>query len=128
MEIKDLQPRMGKVEVTGVISKKEDSREISKPNFSGRVCNATLKDASGSVQITLWNEQVAQVQEGDTIKISNGYVGEWQGEMQLSTGKFGAMEVVSKGSGEASAQPTPEASAPEPTPEEKPSFDEESVM
>jgi replication factor A1 len=96
MEIKDLQPRAGKVDIAATVISKDEPIQIEKPNFSGKVCNATIKDDSGEVKITLWNEQCDQVGIGDKIKISNGYVGEWQGEMQLSTGKFGSMEVLEK--------------------------------
>lgn len=96
MEIKDLQPRTGKVELVATVISKDEVRQIEKPNFSGRVCNASLKDDTGEIKMTLWNEQCDQVDVGDKIKISNGYVSEWQGEMQLSTGKFGQMEVLEK--------------------------------
>ncbi len=99
MQIKDLQPRQGKVELTATVIEKSDVREIATSNFSGKICNAKLKDETGTIKFTLWNEQVVQVNLGDTIKVSNGYVSEYQGEMQLSTGKFGKLEVVSKGDG-----------------------------
>ncbi len=94
MQIKDLQPRQGKVELVATIIEKGDVRTISNSNFSGSVANAKLQDETGTVKLTLWNDQVAQVKVGDTVKISNGYVSEYQGEMQLSTGKFGKLEVV----------------------------------
>ena len=86
---------MGKVELVATVIDKGEAREFSKFGKSGKVCNAKVKDDSGSVTLSLWNEQVDLVHVGDTIKISNGYVGEWQGELQLSTGKFGTLEVVS---------------------------------
>lgn len=101
MQIKDLQPRQGKVELTATVIEKEDIRDIATPNFSGKVCNAKLQDDTGTVKCTLWNDQTQQVNVGDIIKITNGYVSEYQGEMQLSTGKFGKLEVVSKANGKA---------------------------
>jgi len=50
--------------------------------------NAIGKDASGDIKITLWNDDIGKVKAGDKVKIENGYVSEWQGEMQLSTGKL----------------------------------------
>lgn len=94
MNISELQARQGKVEITAEITDKENPREFEKFGKTGRVCNATIKDASGSMKLTLWNEQIDQVKVGDTIKISNGWVSEWQGEKQLSTGKFGNLEVL----------------------------------
>ncbi len=96
MEIKDLQPRQGKVELTATLIEKGDTRTIEKSNFSGKVCNAKLQDTTGTVKITLWNDQCDTVHDGDKVKISNGYVSEYQGEMQLSTGKFGKLSVVEK--------------------------------
>lgn len=98
MPIKDLQARQGNVEVEAEIVDKGEIREFQKFGKTGRVCNAKIKDSSGEISLTLWNEQIDQVNIGDKIKITNGYVGEWQGEMQLSTGKFGQLEVLeSKG-------------------------------
>ncbi len=98
MAIKDLKPRQGKVEVIVQVIDKEEPREFNKFGKTGRVCNAKVKDATGEVKLTLWNEDIEKVNVGDTVKISNGWVGEWQGELQLSTGRFGSMEVIeSKG-------------------------------
>ncbi len=96
MQIKDLQPRQGKVELVAKVLEKGEARDIATANFSGRVCDAKLQDDSGAIKFTLWNDQVGQVSVGDTVKITNGYVSEYRGEIQLSTGKFGKLEVVSK--------------------------------
>lgn len=97
MNISELQAKQGSVELTAEVSEKEEPREFEKFGKAGRVCNAIIKDSSGSVKLTLWNEQIDQVNTGDTIKITNGWVSEWQGEKQLSTGKFGKLEIVKKG-------------------------------
>lgn len=133
MQVKDLQPRQGKVELTGTISTKENPREVNKPNFSGKVCNAILQDETGEIKITLWNEQADLVNEGDTIKITNGYVGEWQGEMQLSTGKFGKLEVVTKGQPSSTSESSKQkkdvsGATDEPAKDNTPSYDEEDVF
>ena len=113
MPIKDLQPRQGKVEITLEVTEKGDVREFDKFGKKGRVCSAKAKDASGEVILSLWNEQIDQVNVGDTVKISNGYVNEFQGENQLTTGKFGKMEVTSgSGSSESGAAEGSSAEAP----------------
>lgn len=96
MEIKDLQPRQGSVEVIGEVIEKGEVREFEKFGKSGRVCNAKIKDASGEIKLSLWNEQIDNVNVGDIVHITNGYVNEWQGEMQLTTGKFGSLEIEGK--------------------------------
>ena len=105
MDIKDLKPKQGSVEITAEVTDKGEVREFNKFGKEGRVCNAKIKDASGEVALTLWNEQIDQVNVGDTVHITNGYVNEWQGDSQLTTGKFGTLEVVGKTKGEA---PKPE--------------------
>ena len=98
MAIKDLQARQGQVDLIAEVTEKGDIREFDKFGKKGRVCNAKIKDATGDVKLTLWNEQIDQIKVGDKVHIINGWVAEWQGEKQLSTGKFGQLEVVGEGS------------------------------
>jgi len=119
MKISELQPRQGRVELEADVVHKGDVREFSKFGKTGKVCDAKLKDETGEIKMTLWNEQADQIQLGDRVKISNGYVGEWQGEKQLSTGKFGTLEVLS---GDNSKEP----SASEEPKQEDPKEPEES--
>ena len=42
---------------------------------------------TGDIKLSLWNDDTARVKAGDKVKITNGYVSEWQGELQLTTGK-----------------------------------------
>jgi ssDNA-binding replication factor A large subunit len=44
----------------------------------------------------LWNEDIEKIKAGDKVHLVNGYVSEWQGEMQLTTGRIGKLEIVGK--------------------------------
>ena len=119
MQISELQARQGKVEVAGKIIEKSEPREFEKFGKQGKVANAKLQDTSGVITLTLWNEQVDQFQVGDNVKVSNGFVNEWQGEMQLTAGKFGTLEKIDGDLPEPapkSAQELLEASKKEATP------------
>jgi replication factor A1 len=94
MEIKDLQVRQGNVELTAEVIEKAPVRTFDRFGKQGRVCNVKIKDNTGTVSLTLWNEDCDKINIGNKVKISNGYVGEWQGEKQLTAGKFGKVEVV----------------------------------
>lgn len=59
------------------------------------MCNAKIKDDSGEITLTLWNDEIEKVNVGNKIKIFNGYVNEWQGILQLTVGKFGKLEIIS---------------------------------
>ena len=119
MAIKDLQARQGQVDLIAEVTEKGDVREFEKFGKKGRVCNAKIKDATGEMSLTLWNEQIDQVKPGDKIHITNGYVNEFQGEKQLTTGRFGTLEVVEKAEGAEEEKPAEEAKKEKPKAEEK---------
>jgi len=59
-----------------------------------RVATAKIQDDSGSIDLSLWNEDIDKVKVGDKVKITNGYVKDFQGALQLTAGKFGKIEVI----------------------------------
>ncbi len=94
MAIKDLKIRQGNVDIVVDIVDVGEVREFEKFGRTGRVATAIAKDDTGDIKLTLWNDQIEQVKSGDKVRITNGYVSEWQGEPQLTTGKLGKLEVV----------------------------------
>ena len=94
MKLSELKPKQGQVEIVGEITEIGETREFSKFGKAGRVATAMIQDSSGKMKLTLWNEQIDNVKSGDKVHITNGYVSEWQGEPQLTTGKMGKIEVV----------------------------------
>ena len=82
----------GNVEVEGIISEIGEKRTFSKFGRELTVANAVLKDDSGSIRLSLWNDDTHRFKKGDRIKIINGYVNEFQGEKQLTSGKYGSIE------------------------------------
>ena len=95
MKISELRSGQGSVEVSGVIKEMGESRSFSKYGKQLVVTNAIFEDDSGSIKLTLWNDDASRFKEGDHVKIINGYVNEFQGEKQLTSGKFGKIEKVS---------------------------------
>ena len=73
-------------------------QEFEKFGKTGRVTTAVAKDETGDIKLSLWNEQIDQVKAGDKVHIINGFVSEWQGEKQLTTGRMGKLEVVGESS------------------------------
>jgi len=94
MQIKDLQPKQGKVDIEVEVKEIGEVREFQKFGKVGRVANATVADETGAIKLTLWNEDIDKVKVGDKIRITNGFVSEFQGEKQLSAGRFGKLEVI----------------------------------
>lgn len=96
MQIKDLKPKVGNVDVVVDIIDVGISREFQKFGKPGRVATAIAKDETGDIKLSLWNEEIDKVKAGDKVHIINGYVNEWQGEMQLTAGRMGKLEIVGK--------------------------------
>ena len=93
--IKELQDGMKRVSVEAKVVDKGDPREV-KSRFKDetyRIVDAVVADESGSVKLTLCNEQIDQINVGDNIKIENGYVTSFKSEIQLNVGKFGKLTV-----------------------------------
>jgi len=94
-DIKDLQDGMKRVSVEAKVVEKGDVREVKSKykDETYRIADAVVADETGSIKLTLWNEQIEQVNVGDNVKIENGYVTSFKGEIQLNVGKFGKMTV-----------------------------------
>ncbi|MCL4372209.1 OB-fold nucleic acid binding domain-containing protein [Candidatus Marsarchaeota archaeon] len=98
MKISDLKAGTGNVSLTATVIQKEEPREVVN-KFGKRltVANITLKDETGTINMSLWGDDINTVKTGDKIELSNCYVNEFRGVPQLSTGKFGKIKVVSSG-------------------------------
>jgi len=94
MKIKELKAGQGKVDVEGVIKSMGEVRIINKYGKDLKLCNAVVGDDSGEISLTLWNDDTDKVKQGNKVKITNGYVSEFNGKLQLTSGKFGKLEVV----------------------------------
>jgi len=93
VKIKELFPKQSKVNLEDCkILEISDVRTFQKFGKPGRVANAVIQDDSGKITLTLWNEQIDEVKEGDTVKITDGFVNEWQGLLQVTTGRNGKLE------------------------------------
>ena len=96
MKVKDLRPESKVDTISLTITSKGDVREFTSRSGSvGKVCDCKAKDEDGEeVQITLWNEEIERVRPNDRVTISNGWVREWRGNLQVSAGRYGRLEVL----------------------------------
>ncbi len=94
MKISDLKEGAGKVDIEAKVIEREETREVNTKFGRAKVANAVLEDDSGTIALTLWGDDTDKVKQGDTVKIENGFVKEWNGSLQLSVGKYGKMTVL----------------------------------
>jgi len=96
MKISELKARTACDEITLKVIEKMPSRDFaSSSGKRGKVCDAKCTDDNeDSITLTLWNDDIDQVEANQKIKITNGWVGEWQGKLQISKGRAGKLEVI----------------------------------
>ena len=67
----------------------------SRSGSTGKVADAKAVDDEGSeVSVSLWNDEIDRVQAKSRIRITNGWAREWRGNLQVSAGRFGKLEVL----------------------------------
>jgi replication factor A1 len=95
LNIKELRNGMKRVNVEAKVVEKGNPREVMSryKDETYTVADAVVADETGSIKLTLWNEQIDQVNVNDKVKIENGYVTSFKGEIQLNVGKYGKMTV-----------------------------------
>ncbi|HPM85571.1 MAG: DNA-binding protein [Candidatus ainarchaeum sp.] len=95
MKIKELRPNTSFDEIIVEVVTKGEPRAFASASGQGTVCNAAVKDEDGEeISLTLWNDDYKKVNDGDKLKITNGWVTEYKGRIQISSGKKGTLEVI----------------------------------
>jgi len=90
MKISELKSGTGNVTVEGEFTEVSEPREVvTKFGKRTQVADAKLKDDSGEITMSLWGDDAAKYAAGDKVKIENGWVSEFKGNVQLSAGKYG---------------------------------------
>jgi replication factor A1 len=92
-KVKDLTPRSNKANVLVKVMGVGEPKEISN-KFGGeprKVAEARVGDETGTILLSLWQDQIGSVKEGDVLFIENGYVSLVRGHMHLNVGKYGRM-------------------------------------
>jgi replication factor A1 len=95
LKIKDLRNDMKNVSIEAKVVEKSETHEVSSrfKDETYKVATAVIADETGTIKLTLWNERINQVDINDTVKVENGYVTSFKGEMQLNVGKYGKLTV-----------------------------------
>ena len=64
-------------------------REVTTSRGTSSVADATLKDATGTTTLTLWGEDITKYKVGSKIEITDGWVKDFKGKLQVSLGRSG---------------------------------------
>jgi replication factor A1 len=93
-KVGELTPASRAVNVLAKVVSKSEVRNIAagRDGAPHRVCDALVGDETGCVYLTLWDDNIEKVNEGDTISVGNGYVSLFRGSMRLNVGRYGTLE------------------------------------
>ena len=95
-KVGELTPQSRAVNVTAKVVSKSEIRDIpmGRDGSAHRVCDALVGDETGSIYLTLWDDNIEKVNENDSISVENGYVTLFKGNMRLNIGKYGKLEMA----------------------------------
>ena len=81
--------------IVKVVSKSQVRDTTSGRDFSThRVADALVGDETGCIYLTLWDDKIDKINEGNTISIKNGYINLFRGSMRLNIGRYGSLELL----------------------------------
>jgi replication factor A1 len=105
-KVGELTPQSRAVNVTAKVVSKSEIREIpmGRDGSAHKVCDALVGDETGVVYLTLWDDNISKVNEEDTVRIENGYVTLFKGNIRLNIGKYGKLEMAETPIGEVNTE------------------------
>ena len=97
-KISELRKGLKSINLKVKVIEKSPTKEVySRSGRKLRLSNAIVSDETGEIKLTLWNDQISFVSEGDFIKINNANVKSFRGEKMLNlSSRTGKIEIIKK--------------------------------
>jgi len=92
--VEELSPEDDDVEITGTIKELPQPRAISTKYGQKRITTVVFEDDTGTIDLTLWEEEIDAIEEGAKVHITGAYVREWGDDIQLNISREGNIEMV----------------------------------
>jgi len=92
--VEELSPEDDDVEITGTITELPTPRAVSTRYGQKKITTVTFEDDTGSIDLTLWEEEIDAIEEGVKVHIEGAYVREWAEDIQLNIGRDGNIEQI----------------------------------
>jgi replication factor A1 len=92
-KINELKPGDREVSLTASIDSISEPRTVNlRAGGTAQVADAIISDETGNIKLSLWDDQIKSVKEGDMISIENGYTQSFRGENNLNIGRYGRLK------------------------------------
>jgi replication factor A1 len=96
IKIADLNPKSKRVNIVFKVASVNEVKNVrsKKDGIPHAVTEAIVGDETGTVLLTLWDEKVEEVKEGNTYQLIGGYITLFKGTIRLNIGKYGELSEV----------------------------------
>ncbi len=94
--VDELRPGLRGINIKVRCNSKNEEREVvsRKSGETLRVTEALVGDETGSVLLTLWNEDIDKMEPDHIYQLNNAYTTVFKGSLRLNLGKYGTMEEI----------------------------------
>ena len=94
-KIEDLKAGMKRINLMAkILEVPEPNRVYTRSGTEAYVSNVLISDETGKIRMSLWNQQINTISKGAMVKIQNGTVTKFRGDLQLRIGKSGRLSVI----------------------------------
>jgi replication factor A1 len=96
VRVKDIRDGLRSIDVVTLeVVSMTDTRSVE-TRFGNEVfvADAVVKDSSGEITLTLWNDDIKKINVGDIIDVKNGHSNQYRGTVKLNVGRYGTLTVI----------------------------------
>jgi len=95
VKINELRDNMRRVDAEGEVADISEPRTVNlRTGGQARVAEADLRDDTGTIKLSLWDDQIDMVKIGARVKVENGYTNSFRGEIRLNVGRYGKLSIL----------------------------------
>lgn len=95
VQISELKTGMSGVTVEASVVSISEPRTVNlRDGGTAKVADCLIKDDSGQIKLSLWEDQIAMVKAGSKIAVENGYTRSFRGENILNVGRYGKLKII----------------------------------
>jgi len=94
MKVSELKRGMSGVSVEGKVKEKSEARRVRTRYGPRSVADVELADETGTIRVSLWEDDIDRVNVGDEIRIEGAFVTEFRNELQLNVPRSGSIKVL----------------------------------
>jgi replication factor A1 len=96
--VDELKPGLRRINIKVRCNSKNEVREIvsKKTGETLRVTEALVGDETGSILLTLWNDDIDKMQSDHVYELSNTYTTVFKGSLRLNLGRYGNLKEINE--------------------------------